>query len=210
MNEAELRATYGEPDIGLWMDLLKNEVAYPIISVKPRWSQDMTDEDRKMGLGPGWTKDLPEGRKWNGTEWFEMRKEPRRPGVIINEVHETWWTDQLKKEKYVGQNPGDLQVKVELSRWEVWACTWFSHWTWDIGLDTEVVLESFHRFVARTERLNQDEGEMVGGVWMGKHCLMGAEDSYRWHGNGSPNGGRTLPPCRCEHCKRRGVVTINH
>ncbi len=59
MNEAELRATYGEPGIDLWMDLLKDEVAYPIISVKPRWSQDLTDKDRKMGSVPAGLRTCP-------------------------------------------------------------------------------------------------------------------------------------------------------
>ena len=212
MNEAELKATYGVVSIALWGDLMKGEVAYPIIRVRPRWSQDMSGEDHETGLGPGWTRDLPEGRKWNGTEWFEMRKDPRRPGVISNEVSETWWAKQLTKKKYAGKNLGDFQVKSDFVRWEVWSCTWFAHWTWDIGFSDVDVLESFRRFVSRTERANQNEGEMVGGMWMEKYCLMGAEESHRWHGtkDGSMDGGRTLPPCRCPHCKRRGVVTINH
>lgn len=212
MNEAELRATYGEPGRELLKDLLEDEIAYPIIRVRPRWSQDMTDEDREKGLEPGWTRDLPEGRKWNGSEWFLIEKEPRRPGVIINEVNELWWAKQLKKEKYVGRNPGDLTVTVELNRWEVWSCTWFAHWTWDIGMSDKDVLKSFRRFVARTQRINRNESELVNGLWIEKHCLMGAEESHRWHGtkDGSPMGEKTMPPCRCEHCKRRGVVTINH
>ncbi len=212
MNEAELKATYGVMSIALREDLLKGEIAYPIIRVRPRWSQDMSEEDHERGLDPGWTKDLPDGRRWNGTEWFEMEKDPRRPGAISNEVSETWWPEQLLKEKYVGRNPGQLEVTVELVRWEVWSCSWFSHWAWDVGLSDAEVLESFHRFVSRTERTNQDEGEMSCGQWVGKYCLMGAEESHRWHGteDGSSTGGRALPPCRCPHCKRRGVVTINH
>jgi len=212
MNQTELEATYGEPGIMLWMDLLKGEIAYPIIKVRSRWSQDMTVEDQEMGLGLGWTKDLPEGRKWNGTEWFEMAKEPRRPGAIVNEVNGVWWAKQLASEKYAGKNIGDLRVTATFLRWEVWSCTWFSHWTWDVGLSDSDVRESFRRYVNRTERANQDEGEMIAGVWQGKYCLMGAEDTYRWHGtaDGSPTGERTEAPCRCEHCARRGVVTINH
>jgi hypothetical protein len=40
------------------------------------------------------------------------------------------------------------------------------------------------------------------------YCLMGAEDRWRWYGGDYDN--KTNPPCRCEGCKKYGVIRINH
>jgi hypothetical protein len=38
---------------------------------------------------------------------------------------------------------------------------------------------------------------------------MGAEDRWRWYGGDSYEN-KTDPPCRCNGCKKAGVIRINH
>lgn len=99
--------------------------------------------------------------------------------------------------------------------------TWFAHYTFDVGQTDEQARDSFERFVRRMELLNRDETTYEpytgkdGNTYHTEHpayVLMGAEDRYRWHGSttGETDSERTLPPCRCKHCKARGVLTIGH
>ncbi len=205
-----------EPDQKLLDDLLPGEQAYPIFHVSAKWSQDVTEKDGDMGDRPAWqTEGLPEGRLWNGSNWYKMLKDrltgPGNIAELTREVKEEWWPGYQADEKNRDLNFADLKVTVEFVRWEVWVLTWFQHWTWDVGLTDQDVLESFSRFVDRTEQLNQDEGKMVDGYWQEPYCLMGAEDRCRWHGTKTGDQDeRTDPPCRCSHCKEQGVVRIGH
>jgi len=89
-------------------------------------------------------------------------------------------------------------------REETWCCGWFQHYTYNTHLSDEELLESFREYVERQrpyicgsdepydcylERVPKDR----------RVCLMGAEDHWRWK-----------EPCRCEHCRERGVVMIDH
>jgi len=202
-----------EPSKELLDDLLPGEKVYPIFHVKAKWSQDVTKKDGDMRERPAWqTEGLPEGRLWNGSGWDKMPKVKAVDGCIselTREVEEEWWPTY--RGQHADLNFADLKVTVTFRRWEVWCIEWFQHWTWDVGLADQEVLQSFDRFVDRTERLNRDEGKMVDGSWVEPYCLMGAEDRYRWHGTktGAPEE-RTDPPCRCPHCKEQGVVRIAH
>jgi hypothetical protein len=65
------------------------------------------------------------------------------------------------------------------------------------------------------ERLNQLEGKNIpfsdgtGFYWQDVYCLMGAEDRWRWSGGDSYEN-RTDPPCRCDGCKKAGVIRVDH
>jgi hypothetical protein len=86
-----------------------------------------------------------------------------------------------------------------------WCLTWFSHYTFDTGQTDEEVLESFRNFVYRYEN----------NIKRTQSSLMGAEDRWRWKGLHYPDGENaaaieTDPPCRCEFCKRDGIIRIGH
>ena len=89
---------------------------------------------------------------------------------------------------------------------ETWCIDWFSHWTFDEGQSDSEVMLSFASFVDRMESYNRSRNKEEK-----EYCLMGAEDSWRWHGTkeGDSNE-RTEPPCRCKYCKEQGVIRIGH
>lgn len=190
-------------------DLQDGEVAYQNYSVTMRWVQDI-DPSLNLTMGEWWTKDLPEGRCRNSTHWTRMPKEVNVE-VLHQEVHD-WWPGYSKNLEQF--KPTDLTIEVEERRFEVWCLSWFAHWTWDIGLDDQQVLASFHRYISRTKRLNAEESVWKDGILREAHNLMGAEDRWRWHGFRDGKGGnedeRLEPPCRCPGCKKRGIVQIGH
>lgn len=187
---------------------LVEENIYPIYSVTARWAMD--DSRRDPTDAPYWHEGLPEGRIWNGTSYSTMLQAPDLQRVE-REAHE-WWEHYEKK----GANPSELKLTVAFVRNEAWCSGWFSHWTFDTGQSDEEVLASFERFVCRMEDLNRREGKVVNGYRHDAYCLMGAEDRYRWCA--SPAGSsivgfhteRKLAPCRCDGCKKQGIVRIDH
>jgi hypothetical protein len=71
-----------------------------------------------------------------------------------------------------------------------WAITWFQHYCIDDGQDDAEVVASLEEYLYA--QLELADGRDVGR-------LMGLEDRWRWK-----------PPCRCEHCKRAGVIRVDH
>lgn len=94
---------------------------------------------------------------------------------------------------------------------------WFQHKTFDIGLTDAEYVKSFERFLQRKGvRMNYapsyDNSTFDDN---GGYVAMGGEDRWRWRGAKKANGGdgednRTEPPCRCDGCKKSGVVRIIH
>lgn len=183
-------------------DLRPGEQAYPIYDVRVRWSEayapDAECRIHRVGDPP-----LPEGRFWNGTGWNVMEREFRDPTVLAEEITREWWPEYVERKAL--REPADMTVEVKLLRRDTWCDGWFSHWTFDAGMTNDEVLASFERYVERILYSGRPENE-IGGR------LMGAEDRWRWHGctTGDPQGERTEPPCRCEHCRQRGIVRIDH
>ncbi len=206
-------STMNGPPKELLDDLLPGEKVYPIFDLRARWTQDMTD--RGTNPAPWQICGLPAHRIWNGCSWYEMPKLEESAGsdgwAIARESMAAWWSKYKVNEKNRDLNLADLRFTVTFQRWEVWCMQWFQHWTWDIGLSDEEVLESFGRYVFRTELLNERERGHPNYRLEPAYCLMGAEDRYRWRGSktGAPDD-RTDPPCRCPHCKEQGVVRIAH
>ena len=129
-------------------------------------------------------------------------KEPR-PFDDILEEHDM--------EKVLGQlrTPIDpatvwnFESEVRLLVRETWYLTWFNHSQPDWGDSDAEVLDRFQRYVFRIERFNEAWRYRTGDQY-DPFCLMGAEDRWRWGGE------KGDPPCRCEHCKKFGVVRIDH
>lgn len=95
-----------------------------------------------------------------------------------------------------------LTMKVCLMARAEWWEKWFNHFTFDVGQSDEEVLRSFSDYVAWVQGL-QEGGRVPSGHPLA--CLMGAEDRWRWKG---ADGG--IAPCRCEGCKKNGLIGINH
>jgi len=190
---------------------------YPIYQVEVFWEMDV-DEGSK-DLPPSWTAELPVGRVRNHTGFLRMLRSPDED-LVRRETNE-WWPGYDKK----GNNPSDPKIEVKFVRNESWCGGWFSHWTFDVGGSDEEVLASFERFVRRMEDLNRHEGHFEphkdgsgSSYWVDRYCLMGAEDRRRWRSY--PNGKNILgfdlhnspgpAPCRCDGCKKNGIITIDH
>lgn len=118
---------------------------------------------------------------------YQMFRE--MPAVKILECH----IDKLKKNR---REPAIrwLNESIQFLRFDTWCIEWFSHQTFDDGRSNEEFMDSFDDFVCRCRR---------DGIE-----LMGAEDRWRWT---TPDDcdDKTLP-CRCEGCKKLGVVRVNH
>lgn len=96
-----------------------------------------------------------------------------------------------------------ITTTVRFLEFESWCLNWFNHYTFNDRYTDNEILESFERFVQRkmpgqealTKRIREKD---FSGDPDDCYCLMGAEDKWR----------RSI--CRCEKCRARGVVTIDH
>ena len=179
--------------------------AYPIYSVKMRWSQDTTGGDT-FDPDSNRAKGLPPGRVWNSAVIDRMYREDPGTEAIEAWARDEWWP--LYAKKFADRNPGEPKITVTRTGEETWCLSWFEHWTFDVGQSDEEALASFQRYV---DRYRDTQDYWPGDPPEGYRCLMGAEDRWRWCGtyDGSPSE-KTDPPCRCEHCKAQGVIRIGH
>lgn len=145
-----------------------------------------------------WFEGLPEGLQWDRTSSYKMFREELTEKELKREMDIFLYRFSSKRNV-----TGDIEKSIELARYEEWVCTWFSHYTFDNGQSDEEILDSFQEYIYRIQKHNRTSENMIS--------LMGAEDRWRWSGttDGTPDT-RTYPPCRCEHCKNRGVISINH
>lgn len=187
---------------------IEGEKAYPIYSVRIEYTEDINDENREYVNK--YRETLPNGRAKVWLSNTVMYKEEQHPDKIKVEVMDKIWLNfvkahdrrTLEEGRIPIDNPKLEDIEVSLLRYETWCLTWFSHWTFDDERNDEEYLRSFSDFVNRMERVDD-------------YCLMGAEDRWRWHG--VADDGETIdpnkytePPCRCKHCKAKGIVRIDH
>lgn len=180
---------------------IEGEKPYPIYSVRIEYTQDINDENRKhVNEKPR----LPNNRVKSSQSTTVMYKKEHDIAFVQQYAKEKIWANFTKvheRGNKEGRMPVDHpkieSIDVSLLRHETWCLTWFYHWTFDDGRNNTEYLESFARFVARMERVED-------------YCLMGAEDMWRWHGTSDDGKERTDPPCRCMHCKNKGIVRIDH
>lgn len=170
---------------------IDGELAYPIYQITFEW---INKNNRK-----------------DSTNWMIML----RNELTDKEQQEKLiqYSEQLMKQY---PNAKCMIGNMKFVRYETWCLQWFNHYTFDIGQTDQEVLESFERFVRRMEKMNLQNGHQINSPnydlpnWRETyHCLMGAEDRWRWYGGDSYEN-RTKPPCRCEGCKQAGVIRINH
>ncbi len=141
----------------------------------------------------------------NGTCFDRMLKVEVDEAELPSTIDE-WWQRYL--EGYLEKNPGRVILErtkstVKDKGRHAWCLSWFSHFTYNTGLDDGELIASFENYVREVERHNEAHGHYDAFINDADRdsyiCLMGAEDRWRWEG-----------PCRCEHCKKAGVVRIDH
>lgn len=187
---------------------IEGENAYPVYGISMRWTQD-GEHSEEYGSNH---KGLRVGRTHNSNHIYIMFKEEQTDKQLRNKALTTFniWA----KNKGWG-NPSRLKTEIELYHHETWCLTWFSHYTFDTGQSDEEVLRSFNHFVDRMEKQNYENGHGRTEQYdlnnkSPFYCLMGAEDNWRWSGANDDNGDRTEAPCRCDGCKKHGLIRINH
>jgi len=148
---------------------------------------------------------LPDGQSRNGTGWNTIFREEPTPEELQKFCEEAF---QRQVDKDNGAIEGTMTYEVKKLEDTTWCLSWFEHWTFDEGQTDQEVLESFEQHVRHWEEHNDEFPEFDKN----HHCLMGAEDRWRWHGaapDGKPDD-RSDPPCRCSFCKEQGIIRIAH
>lgn len=191
---------------------IEGEKAFPIYGFSVKWTEDRTEttknfESSKHPDG----SDMPPDKIRNATYHTQMFKEELSPEELELHFSEKILPQIIEKHKDV--NICEISHTIKFIEYEVWKCEWFSHVTFDVGKSDVEVLESFQKYVDRTQANNRELRLKSRDELAGK-SLMGAEDRWRWYSN-NPDGSRSEtqdipPPCRCEFCKKYGVIRINH
>lgn len=182
-----------------------NDPIYQIFRIHQKFHRPLKpDENKESTYGPKWFEGLEPGRIWNSYSYYYMPKE--NVTLEAAERHaekffQEWLLHQDNHEQFSAE---PINVQYLLS--ESWCMGWFSHWTWDMGQDDRAILMSFHSYINRMQDRNYKEGKHHPEYgWKDKYVLMGAEERWRWRGQND-----TPAPCRCDGCKKLGVVRIDH
>lgn len=154
-----------------------------------------------------------DGKVLNRTSFYKMFRDETSPEQA-RIFALGWWNNYAREKVSYGSSkplihyrPKNVQIEVQFLGWETWCLQWFSHYTFNIHLSDTELLRSFNAFVGRKLPdtqillLGHDHPLRQEAKEEGRHlhCLMGAEDRWRWNG-----------PCRCEHCQEQGIVRIDH
>jgi len=187
---------------------IDNERAFPSYTVAVRFQMD--------GKPPeGWTRSVVEGkpeRQWSSSQRMSPLAYEAKPDFsVVQADAQKFWDevkDQVHGPKSYGPegtpkfpNVSDVEIKIGEEKWETWIEGWFSHWTWRLDRTDAELLASFEKYVRRVREQCNYDSEKYGGR------LMGAEDRYRWKGDGRTG---TEAPCNCEHCVKLGITRIDH
>ena len=136
--------------------------------------------------------DSGDGTKEETTTLMRPWIYPTDPGAedVERQALDVWptinWRGEERERRLVG-------IVVERKQDVPWAGAWFAHQTFRAGRSDEELRESFERFVRKHEAFQRDFDNP------GYHCLMGAQDRWRWE-----------PFCTCDNCKRDELVLIAH
>lgn len=184
-----------------------DEDAYPIYKINVKWGVKAYAPQWLEECGPDhWSfKGLPEGMQWNTTGTTIMFKDATDQVQPALDVFVTEF-----RSHHPEINNEYFKAEIVFLRHEVWCEGWFSHWTFDVGQTDDEILKSFSDYVHRIQQYNQKNGKIAyfsdgRSYWDEPICLMGAEDEWRWQGKD-----RSDPPCRCDDCKKHGVIRIDH
>ncbi len=190
--------------------MIKIEKKYPIYSYSWYWVEDTNKERDDSYIYKG----LPDGRIRNSMSSRRMFRFKPNLAQAMKNASEHWHDyceDKKNDECHPVINPRDLEIEIEFTWYETWCLEWFGHRTFDRGQSDREVLDSFQEYVERIQNINRKEGNYDDGYWSEPHCLMGAEDRWRWCGAAEDGSSDRGPcPCRCEGCKKFGVIRIGH
>jgi len=188
---------------------IDGERAYPIYLIRSTFSEcipedEMTDlfyRNRKVT-----------GRPTRFAEHAEknmMYESVLTPEQLTSEIQKTHVT--LLKTSPTAE---DVVIEITLRIWETWCAGWFNHWTWPKHRSDIELKQSFRQYVNRHSRYQGILPDALRAGYSQKVnngeylvCLMGAEQSLRWHGE---NESSESVVCRCTKCGADGVVRINH
>ena len=159
--------------------------SYPIYSMRAKWQYKSDNQLENNSTSSDWM----EREKLSDQQLLE-KTEMFRQSIIA-------------KEKEKGREvvtPIDIECK--FMEYETWVLRWFSHLTFNLFETEEKAFDDFQDFVDRKMRENLKHGHMETNPIIGNekpyHCLMGAEDRWRWN------------ICGCDICKQDGTTIINH
>jgi len=166
---------------------MTNDPKFPIYLIDNYWTEDGKDGDRIVQHSAGL--------------------------IMSSDVLDSAGREELIRRSTEGmlgsresKNPDHMVTEIGFSHYETWYVRWFSHRTIDVGQTDEEALRSFEDFVLRTE-VYHERRRYLGLPEDGDRFLMGAEDRWRW---GAKESGDDMAPCRCDGCKKNGVLTIVH
>ena len=156
---------------------LMEEKKFPIYKFYANWDQDDFEN--------------------NSTGYSIMYKEYPSPDQLEEEL-KLFKYGILAKHKNVIFKMAEYEFVEE----ESWCSGWFSHYTYNQLENVSEIESSFEDFVERKEQSNKKNGhgtlDSNPNSKEPYHCLMGAEDRYRWK------------ICRCDGCKKLGKITVDH
>ena len=165
---------------------------YPVYSVNVVWT---------MGKPTYWTN--PDGKKieskTNCTGFTLAFRRKFSEETIKNKVLKKWWPN-YRKEKLEKDEPiSDLKIEVKFLGMHSWWISWFTHETFNSFETDQDAFDSFFRwFTDNKFQLNYvvdgyglDDFMTQTDRYGNKHCLMGAEDQWRWE------------VCHCKGCEKR-------
>jgi hypothetical protein len=177
--------------------------AYPIYSFHIKWQEDRDGEPSEYDDTTG----CLDGKVWNSVQYYDMFNLEYDHNALQIIGVEYFMKQILKHREHLQPLPDIIEVK--FVEYETWVLKWFAHETFDVGQTDEEALRSFEQYVARYQKQVKAGRPLVNQT---RYLLMGAEDRHHWHGQ-EPDGSNenySRPPCRCPHCKERGVLTISH
>lgn len=187
---------------------IDGEKAYPIYFVSFKFLQLLGDrkveEWHRLVTEPG-----EPTRFHNASSWYVMTKEKlagvgleQQIALIMRSFNENYPDAKV------------LESTIKLVYWETWVIQWFSHATYDDGRTDAEFERSFSRYVNRHQvyqrdflQISRNELDVQRFGVQYPVCLMGAEDRWRWRSN---NEDQEKIVCRCDGCKKWGVVRIVH
>lgn len=173
------------------------DISFSIYDISMRWLQQREPDKEYVG----WQiVDAPSGMFFNSTSFYKGFREKPNNSELNKIARERW---ENCKKRYKAESP---VIIIHFFENETWWLTWFQHATFDIGQSNEEVLANFRRYVRRKQEQGRKEHNDSS------YLLMGADNEYRWHGaepDGKPEN-HSKPPCRCEYCKKQGLIRIAH
>lgn len=200
-----------EPAVVLIQDNIPEERRYWVYSISVEWWMDLTAMYPTSHKHYDGCKRNAAGLCRNSVTFSGRTYETEQTPEAIEKAASECWDRYGKKGDH---DPESATAKWSLVQRSEWACEWFSHRTPDKGQSDAEALESFRDYVRwalpRSFEMRRDRKCSPEEPFI---CLMGAEDEWRWRGvkgDGDPNGEESPPPCRCEGCKKHGVIRVNH